>query len=265
MSDSSSEDESSDRKQCGECRRLFSQVGNMKVHLKVHTGEKPQCTACDESLSHLKSHLGRKKPSPFSCTFCAKTFSFRISLTRHVRIHTGERPFDCTECDKKFRQKISLTNHLRTHGKIPQLRCDCCSLKFSDTSNLRKHKLAVKNRGNYSSLKFKTSDRSRIKSSHLPGPSKVVPAVKGTATSSVRKLNRGNFGQTSSYLNSFESGGYAMGTSFDNLDLELLDGQVNHLSSTPKSVYKCCHCPQEFQARTPYLDHVGYHAFDNKN
>ena len=67
--------------QCKKCGKCFSVAGDLKIHERVHTGE--------------KSH---------ECKQCGKGFSQAGDLRKHERVHTGEKPYECKQCGKCFNQ-----------------------------------------------------------------------------------------------------------------------------------------------------------------
>ncbi|XP_040179340.1 zinc finger protein 184-like isoform X2 [Rana temporaria] len=93
-----------------------------------------------------------KKLKMVSCSDCGKMFSCNSYLSRHQRLHTGEKPFTCSECGKSFSWMSSLVTHKRTHLGEKPFTCKQCGKRFSDYSGIIKHRRSHTGEKPYSCL-----------------------------------------------------------------------------------------------------------------
>jgi len=108
---------------CPFCEKTFTEKGNSKVHIRIHTNDRPYhcpfkdiCKQSFKTKSQLSDHiLKHTKIKKYRCVECQACFSRKSRLKIHLMIHRGEKPFQCNICNKRFREKSNFNFHMKKH------------------------------------------------------------------------------------------------------------------------------------------------------
>lgn len=71
---------------------------------------------------------------------CPMKFKLKHHLSRHKRIHTGEKPYKCRFCEWSCTQSSDLVVHTRTHVGENTYECNECECSFRYATQLKAHK-----------------------------------------------------------------------------------------------------------------------------
>lgn len=120
------------RFECAECERIFSTVDKLRDHNCCNTVEKP-----------------------YHCPLCRQEFQFKVSITKHMMIHSHEssmvqryqqrchsalKPYECPECGLVFKHYSVMEDHRRKHTDNTRSHlCNICGKTFKYSSLLHQH------------------------------------------------------------------------------------------------------------------------------
>ena len=82
---------------CPTCNKAFNKRTNLRLHLPIHSIEKPH-----------------------RCKVCFRSFKRASYLSKHKIIHSKVKPYQCLSCPNSFRRSDHLRSHMKIHQKSLQ-------------------------------------------------------------------------------------------------------------------------------------------------
>lgn len=128
-------EDSSDWEETGGPQLGLNPLQNNEVPVReeeCNTGQTVSSTASFKRLNGIQA--GQKL---FTCSVWAKTYSWRKSLTNHVKLHSEGIRFSCSVRNKKFQWRTSLVVHMRRHTGENLFTCLVCVKNFTLKENLK--------------------------------------------------------------------------------------------------------------------------------
>ncbi|XP_073972610.1 uncharacterized protein isoform X2 [Rhodnius prolixus] len=109
--------------ECPECKSCFKRQNHLRMHYRIHTGQRPfKCADCSlkfSTKSALKTHSLKHEGlniKHFTCDDCGKHFLLQSSLRRHVESsHLTNCVYVCPLCKSDYETYSACQKHLINH------------------------------------------------------------------------------------------------------------------------------------------------------
>ncbi|XP_072014180.1 uncharacterized protein [Amphiura filiformis] len=142
---------------CSYCDRPFTTEGNLRIHIRTHTGDKPyQCRYCEFKTAYgfvMQKHINmthKDQPSDpnddkpivgldytfnpseqetsrvlrrcpgsdiYKCEVCGRESVHEYDAVAHLRSHTGDTPYHCAHCDTHTMTQLQIIKHVTNMHK----------------------------------------------------------------------------------------------------------------------------------------------------
>lgn len=129
---------------CDICNYMTFSIGNLHLHQRKHTGERPYtCPSCDKRftrVAHLNQHVKlHANEFEIHCSMCGRGFADEHEMLQH-ELSCKNRMFQCHMCHDVHHRMDNLKRHIKvTHMGEKEVLCEFCSKQFPAKSSLTKH------------------------------------------------------------------------------------------------------------------------------